>query len=534
MDFNSAVAHLCGEEWEATARVGTRLREDVLSALLPASRTEDGRLALGAAPGAIEAIARPLRDPLACLEPAGLLSARLLRNLCARSQPNQQRAAAAGAHLLVLECVRCRIEACNAIAAGGDGGRVPAALRRIEGDEHEGAVSGGRLRLPFFSAAVEFLCNFATCNPANANLVWDRAFPELFFEILECDNAAACAAGAALLHNCIAATPERASDVVRIWAEGDGRGRRSLAESLVRKLHGEEEGDLGGAGESFSWAFMVIRRLVGAGLVENVFNVVGPPLREIARSVSPPVGDIVDGGGPLFSPYQMTLLGVLEAAVDKSAESLGRARETDLRIPDSSLQFFAQLMSVAWQVRDGTACRLAASIAGSLILLAPDADSIDEMKQTAMSVAVDALVTLQLHTHKGGVDITSSDGRETSGTDAALSITGLRGAAVRFVAIAANDDREMQDLVRDMSGITPILSALSYEKDVTANPFLREWAVMAVRNLCLGNEENASVISSLELVDVQANEGMLNEAGLEAFMGSDGRPRLRVKGGMPS
>jgi hypothetical protein len=518
MQFNDAVAQLCGGDWENGAR-GTRLHEDVLLALLPASRTQDGRLALGASPGAIEAIARILRDPLVFLEPIGLLAVRLLRNLCARSVPNQQRAAQVGAHALVLDCIKRRVDSCDALESNGGSVRVPAAVRRIEGDDAE--ISAGRLRRPFFPAAVEFLCNFATCNSANANLVWDRAFPELFFSILECGNDAVAAAGAALLHNCIAATPERASDLVRIWTEDDSEGGRSLAKSLVRKLHGTQDD---GAGASFSWAFMVIRRLVGAGLVENVFNVIGPSLREIDEV-----------GGASFSPYQMTLLGVLEAATGESAENVGLPGGAECSVPDASLPFFATLMTVSWRVRDGSVFRLAASIAGSLAILAPDADGIGELKLKAAAEAVNALVALYLEARGGERAMERRPAPRGSGADGAASdgesIAGLRGAAVRLVALAAHRDRAVQDMVRDMSGLVPVLGALSYERDTAANPFLREWAVVAVRNLCCGNEENAREISKLELVDVQSNGAALSEAGLEAFMDSDGRPRVRVKVG---
>lgn len=514
MDFQTAVATLCSDDWEAGAR-GTRQREDVLSALLPASRTQDGRLALGASPGAIESIAWVLRDRFVFLERSGLLAVRLLRNLCARSLPNQQRAAGVGAHLLVLEAIRSRVEDCGGgMEAGETPGRVPAALRRIEGDD--GAVSAGRLRLPFFSAAVEFLCNFATCNAANANLVWDRAFPELFFDMLECDNAAAAAAAAALLHNCIAATPERASDVVRIWTEEGGRGcGRSIAGIVVGTLHGEQEKDAEGAGkkgDQFSWAFMVIRRLVTAGLVEGVFNVVGPPLNEI-----------VTVEGAAFSPYQMTLLGVLEAAASESAENFGKRTGIELAVPDASLSFFARLTNAAWGERDGTAFRLACNIAGALVLLATDQDNVAEMKRATTADAVQALVSLHLEEERRG-----GAGAEGA-SDEKEAVAGLRGAAVRLVALASDRDREVQDLVRDMQGILPILSSLSYEKDVSVNPFLREWAVLAIRNLCCGNQENADQISQLELLDVQAKDGVLEQAGLEPFMDEHGKPRVRVK-----
>lgn len=516
MDFNTAVAYLCGPLFISPSSL-TRLHEDVLVALLPASRTTDGRLALGASPGAVEALARVLRDPCAFLEPAGVLSVRLLRNLCARSVPNQRRAAAVGAHALVLAAVRTRV------GGGADGGR-PAALRRIDDSYSE----AGRLGLPFFGAGVEFLCNFSTCNAGNADLVWEDAFPDLFFEILESDCADVCAAGTALLHNCIATCPGRAKDVLRRWTEGarggkeSGDGGRAIAGSLITRLHmrlqGEDEDGVEVDEATFWWTCQVVRRLVGAGLLEGIFEIVGPPLDQIRAGASD------NGAGTEFSPHQITLVVVLEAAISEAAES-GGGGAADFCVPDSSLPFFGELLQVAWAKRNGSMFQLAASIAGSLFLVAASSDSIDDLKQPATAEAVSALVAIHLEAQR------RDSGSERGGEQLANSnnVTGLRGAAVRLIALASHEDRKIQDLVRDMSGLIPVLSALSYEKDVAQNPFLREWAVIAVRNLCCGNEENGRAISRLELVGVQGDEAMLAKAGLEAVMGGDGKPVVRVK-----
>jgi hypothetical protein len=510
MEFSEAVTCLCGEEWEAVrAGHATRRHEEILSALLPASRTAAGRMALGAAPGAIDALAAALADPLAYLQPIAALAVRLLRNLCARSTQNQQRAARAGVHDKVLDCIAARV------ADGRNrGGAESASLRRIQSKSH---AADDPLDMLFFGFAVEFLCNFVTSNEANADLVWARAFPDLFFEILESGNKTLASAGAALLHNCIAITPERASDLVRIWSEPIG-DRRSIAQYLVRKIHAAEgdglDDDEEGDENAFDWAFMVIRRLVAGGLVEEVFDAVGPSLRSI-----------VNHEQVSLSPYQMTLIGVLEAATSKAAESKESIHE--FIIPEDSLLFFAKLQSVAWLQRDGSAFRLACNIVGSIILLNPvsmtPSPRMIEFKSQTTTSAVGALSNIF---RKQNDPQTSSFTEDYS----PAQVIGLRGAAVRLVGFAAEGDKDIQNLVRELGGLMPIISALSYEKDVTVNPYLREWAVIAVRSLCCGNQANADEIAKLELVDVQSNTAALKEAGLEAFIDPEtGRPRVRVK-----
>lgn len=510
MEFNDAVAHLCSEEWESGAKHGTRFHEDVLSALLPASRTAEGRFTLGAIPGAIEAVTSVLKDPLVYLERIGLLAVRLLRNLCANSLPNQQRAADAKASHYVLSAITHRVSEKAQLLEDGTLARHSVAVKRIhDGEEPRNST---KLNLPFFTVAVEFLCNFATENSDNADLIWKQAYPETFFQILNCENRAAVSAGAALLHNCVAATPERASDLVQIWTEASGDGR-SIAELLVKRLHNDDKNDKNESDsnedEVFSWSFMVIQRLVAAGLVEDVFSVVGTPLPEIGTR-----------DGSRFSPFQVTLLRILEAATSKAAEDSGRG-EFQFAVPQVSLTFFSSLLIASWNVGDGEAFMMSCNIAGSVMLLSTPSEDLSQFKIASTSTALSALSTL----HRQAPNNESERNSEQSNAYA-----GVKGAIIRLIGFACDRNRPVQDLVRRMNGIIPVLSALAYEKDVAMNPFLREWAVFAIRNLCYNNQEIADEIAKLELLDVQMNEDVLKAAGLEAFIDeATGRPHVRVK-----
>jgi hypothetical protein len=506
MEFEDALRYISSEEWVSGSARDERLRKCVLKTLLPASRTAEGRATIGASPHAIEGISSILREPSLCMQPVGSLSMRLLRNLCARSPPNQHRAATARVHDIVLDSIQPYVAAASAKSGEDKRGDAPGGDGTCAADDERSESSRPEI-YPFVATAVEFLCNFATGNAENADLIWKRAFPETMFLILESSDPAVVSAGTALLHNCIAATPQRASDLVCVWNEVDGKGR-SFAELLISRLHAESGASETEELETFSWSFMVVRRLVSVGLLREVFNAVGPTLEMIRTQC-----------GVSVSPYQTTLLCVLDAAISKYAENERRA-DAMFEIPDSSMPFFTQLIVVSWAIRDGTSLRLSFSIAGSVMLLMPSFEFLRDFKLQCTTVAVNVLK--DMHEHARGVPAT--DGDEWN------SYIGLRGAAVRLIALSCDRDEEMQDLVRTSDGLVAVLSALSYEKDTSINPFLREWAVMAVRNLCLGNAKNADVINMLELVDVQTNKDVLERAGLEAFMdSSSGRPRLRVR-----
>lgn len=510
LSFDAAVADLCSNEWAPHGtHVGTRQSDETLRALLPASRTDEGRAALGAAPSAIENLVCVLRDPLIFHEKLGELAIRLLRNLCARSVANQGRAAQCGAHDLVLNCIAKRFDFSDVEGAGAE----TAALRRIEGDD-EGEHH--RMRLPFFGFAVEFLVNFATCNADNAELVWRKAFPDILEKLLECNNHAAASAAAALVHNCIAIVPDRMADIVKIWSKTGGAGK-SLARSIVQQM--KNVSDAPDGSEKFSWSFMIIRRLIGASLLENAFEALGPSFEAVLASP-----------GDSFSEDQENFLHILDASASKSAENPIEDDIAAVSIPENSLSFFSDLFETAMMKKNGDILPVAGSIIGSILIICEDSAKLNDLRLRAVKVAVNVLHAVTGKENGLPEDAAGSVSNGVIKLDKGTSVAGLKGSMVRTIAICCDMSKDAQDSVRKLHGIPLLLGSLSYEKDSDANPFLREWAILAVRNITLGNPENANEISSYELKGVEQDSELLKKAGLEAFMDEkSGRPRLRVK-----
>jgi len=59
-----------------------------------------------------------------------------------------------------------------------------------------------------------------------------------------------------------------------------------------------------------------------------------------------------------------------------------------------------------------------------------------------------------------------------------------------------------------------------------ANPYLREHAILALRNLLAGNPENQALIAELTPIGAAQNP-VLGEIGLQTEMGENGRVRVR-------
>lgn len=71
---------------------------------------------------------------------------------------------------------------------------------------------------------------------------------------------------------------------------------------------------------------------------------------------------------------------------------------------------------------------------------------------------------------------------------------GYRSALIRVVGNLSFRHTEHQDLVRE-GGYLPLF--LSHCNIDEANPLIREWSLVALRNLCEGNEANQSYINEL-------------------------------------
>ncbi|KAI9808960.1 MAG: copper transport protein [Phylliscum demangeonii] len=83
----------------------------------------------------------------------------------------------------------------------------------------------------------------------------------------------------------------------------------------------------------------------------------------------------------------------------------------------------------------------------------------------------------------------------------------------------------VQNQVRRHGGVELILQCCNYDSH---NPYIREHAIMCLRFLLEGNEENAKIVRDLEAKQVVPSE-ILDERGYETFIDAKGRVGLRRK-----
>ncbi|EJD43591.1 hypothetical protein AURDEDRAFT_167314 [Auricularia subglabra TFB-10046 SS5] len=79
---------------------------------------------------------------------------------------------------------------------------------------------------------------------------------------------------------------------------------------------------------------------------------------------------------------------------------------------------------------------------------------------------------------------------------------------VRVLGTLAHEDRVVQDRTRACGGVEVVLNLCVED---ARNPYLREHAIFALRNLMTGNAENQKILDELKLMGIEDSEGILRD-----------------------
>ncbi|EGC32408.1 hypothetical protein DICPUDRAFT_89226 [Dictyostelium purpureum] len=88
---------------------------------------------------------------------------------------------------------------------------------------------------------------------------------------------------------------------------------------------------------------------------------------------------------------------------------------------------------------------------------------------------------------------------------------GFKKEIIRILGNLAHKNFNNQNEIRELGGIELILNHCRFD---IKNPYIKEWSVFAIRNLCEENQENQNVINNLKMEGI-ANQKELNDLGIE-------------------
>lgn len=90
----------------------------------------------------------------------------------------------------------------------------------------------------------------------------------------------------------------------------------------------------------------------------------------------------------------------------------------------------------------------------------------------------------------------------------------IKTKLVKSLANLSHRNKRNQELAREMEIMLSIFECTNAD---ARNPLIKEWSILAIRNLCEDNEENQEIVKNLTKVGDAANP-LLRELGLENGM----------------
>lgn len=100
---------------------------------------------------------------------------------------------------------------------------------------------------------------------------------------------------------------------------------------------------------------------------------------------------------------------------------------------------------------------------------------------------------------------------------------GFKKDLIRLLGNMVYKNRQNQDRLRELGGIPLILDHTTID---SRNPFIQQWAVFCIRNLCENNVENQAVINNMKLEGISNKNSLLQELGINASLDGD---RITIK-----
>ncbi|PKA45885.1 hypothetical protein AXF42_Ash016911 [Apostasia shenzhenica] len=425
-----------------------------LQDLLAASRTLTGRSRLAATRAPVSLLRR-----LSNVDAPDLLMAlRVLRNLCAGEAANQ-----------------------NAFVAHG-GASVVASI-----------LSSPDATLDVLRVGLQLLGNVALAGEEHCSAIWVAFFPSMFLELARVRESGVCDPLCMVLDTCCSSKGGR-------W-----RTRELCQEKEELLILFEIIVTASTVGYQEEWLEWLIAKLC----IEEPFFL----------SLFLKLGSNADDEGSAegkYSTMQAFLLNLLSKCLSE--------RPVDYSISSAFVLSILELLKEASNVVDfssrGTSLPTgfpAIDVLGYSLMILRDACAAEAPVDSLLSAGLVNLVLDLLEQLEPPSlvrrSMANTGGRviQTEGKRV-CPYRGFRRDLVSVISNCLNGRKQVQDEVRKMNAIPLLLQQCVIDDD---NPFLREWGLLAVRNLVEGNAENQCELAEFHLLEA-VNTHEISELGLKA------------------
>ncbi|XP_077565770.1 ataxin-10 isoform X2 [Stigmatopora nigra] len=339
---------------------------------------------------------------------------------------------------------------------------------------------------------IQFLGNISVANQMCKDDIWRRSFPDLLLQLLNVDDERTVCYTSMLLYTCLdEAKVEELSQLKNIQI-----ARRVL--------------ELCGNRPELDWTVLIATQhfLKSSSLVENMYSAMPPcerltllELISAQLSGGDSLGDCISPGVARFlaSSFQKGGGAILSLANSATDEPLQEALTV--------MSLLDVLCEMTSHQDEFTFLQDQADLLVTTIELLKQVHTIGKTSQNVFSPAQN-------------FDVQEED-QESSRSP----VTSFKAHLVRLVANLCYRHPNNQNKVRELEGIPLILDNCRIDSN---NPFISQWAILAIRNLFENNKKNQEVLITLERKG-QADYSALRDLGFDVVE-RDGALLLKTTG----
>ncbi|KAI8388624.1 spinocerebellar ataxia type 10 protein domain-containing protein [Radiomyces spectabilis] len=360
--------------------------------------------------------------------------------------------------------------------------------------------------------SLQAVCNILTGNDAIIETKWTEWMHQSQYEswwnhVLTLNSDAVVLTAFILILNCIRGNAGRGRVLVQCT---NGHALLTAMLDDMERLHVSE-------GQHFEIGYAIVSQLIAEGHFLTLFNAM--QTNEEINSRQTILLKLLDSKLHMHKGTFPEFIGHEEAAL--FSHVFGNLAKTAMAIMKQVKESHADKKSDLDMDRVGTIYTSLVLVLQILNHLITWEDEQPRLQFTDVLVGDDALtVATDLLRHCEGINLPSSQDAK----DSQIGFDYLKRESVRLLGSLCYGNRAMQDKLRQIGGIPLILSQCKIDD---SNPYVREYAVVALRHLLEGNLENQKLIEELKPMEaVQTPE--LDEMGLKATL-VDGKVQLSKK-----
>ncbi|PIK48024.1 hypothetical protein BSL78_15125, partial [Apostichopus japonicus] len=374
---------------------------------------------------------------------------------------------------LCLESLRCLRNACAGCRKNQDlliSRKVPELLcKLISAATHDAAQAESPEEdvLTLLRCSIQLAVNMVTDNNQGQQCIWDILYPGSVIGVLTCDDTKAQHYGCMLVLACL-----KSPQILATFETSNERIR--LSEAVLTICTKETELD-------FSL------QLVTFLLQQTYF--------------------IPDSLVNLSSDARMTLLDIISAHLSEEDEDSDSRSIIDEKALKSLAEIFEKdchhviKFAAGGEEKENSDFKVPIVITKLLTALciassspSKPALSILQGRKSTLISSLELLLMVHALGKEGNNLFTVTQKNLTAERASDNPVHGFRRDLVRLIGNLSYRCKTSQDLVRDLKGIQVILEQCNIDDQ---NPFINQWAVLAIRNICENNQENQDVIAAL-------------------------------------